>query len=133
MSPEERKKTLYKSVVVNEKAKRRKASLNEKHHYLYGPPTNYHELYPILAKEMDDFFTFMTRPFTSSQELPIKPATAILSLIFFASKKRQERVFTWQLRCIHLYNRAEQREGVGRLPSRIHLVVESFSEHFCFL
>jgi integrase len=74
MSQEERKKPLYKSVVVNEKAKRRKSPSNEKHDY--GLPRNYRELYPVLAKELNNFFSFMTRPSTASQEPSIKPATA---------------------------------------------------------
>lgn len=65
---------LYKSVVVNDKAKRRKAAADEKHDY--GLHVNCHDLHPILADELDDFFTFMTRPSTGSQESPIKPATA---------------------------------------------------------
>ena len=76
-SGDELKRPLYKSVVVNEKAQgRRKASISSNEKYDYGLPRNYRELYPVLAKELSNFFTFMTRPSTASQEPPIKLATA---------------------------------------------------------
>lgn len=69
------KRPLFKSVVVNEKAqKRRSKSSDEKHDY--GLTRDYQKIYPKLGEEMDSFFTFMTRPSTASQEAPIRPATA---------------------------------------------------------
>lgn len=71
------KRPLYKAVVVNEKAKKRRkttSTLQEKHDY--GLPRNYRKVYPTLGAELDDFETFMTRPSTASQEPPIRPATA---------------------------------------------------------
>ena len=45
--------------------------------YEYGLPRNYKELYPTLARELDEFYQYMTEPSTSSQgEDPIRPATA---------------------------------------------------------
>lgn len=72
------KRPLYKNVVVNEKAqkrRRRTSDVSEEKHD-YGLPRNYREMYPILGSELDDFELFMTRPSTASQEAPIRPATA---------------------------------------------------------
>ena len=79
-SNDEEKRPLFKSVVVNKKAQKRRSrtsnSSEEKHDY--GLPRNYRNMYPTLGSELDDFETFMTRPSTSSQEAPIRPATAIV-------------------------------------------------------
>lgn len=66
------KKPIYKKVVVNEKASRRKQSKDDE----YGLPRNYKKLYATLGKELDDFYSFMTEPTTASQESPIRDATA---------------------------------------------------------
>ena len=65
----------FKSVVVNERAKRRRGRSGEEKHE-YGLPSNYAEVYPVMAAELDDFFLFMTRPSTISQETPVREATA---------------------------------------------------------
>jgi len=62
-----------KSAVVNQRAHRRKRSIE---HYNYGLPSDYSTMYPRLAKELDDYYTFMTQPSTYSQESPIRDATA---------------------------------------------------------
>eukprot|EP00547_Thalassionema_nitzschioides_P007171 CAMPEP_0194218224 /NCGR_PEP_ID=MMETSP0156-20130528/23273_1 /TAXON_ID=33649 /ORGANISM="Thalassionema nitzschioides, Strain L26-B" /LENGTH=535 /DNA_ID=CAMNT_0038947505 /DNA_START=192 /DNA_END=1799 /DNA_ORIENTATION=+ len=66
------KKPIYKKVVVNENASRRKQNNND----AYGLPKNYKTLYVTLGKELDDFYSFMTKPSTASQESPIRDATA---------------------------------------------------------
>jgi hypothetical protein len=66
---------LFKSVVVNDKAQQRRQKAKEKG-YDYGLPSDYRQIYPTLAVEFDDFYSFMTRPSTQSQEDPIRPATA---------------------------------------------------------
>ena len=73
---------LYKSVVVNEKSRKRhlKALGTSKDNHEYGLPSHYRDLHPVLAKELDDFLTFMTHPSTASQEAPIKMATASVYL-----------------------------------------------------
>ena len=63
----------FRSTIVNEQAKRRKRSGDD---YNYGLPKDYATTYPKLAKELDDFYIFMTQPSTYSQESPIRDATA---------------------------------------------------------
>jgi hypothetical protein len=72
-SEEEEKRPIYKAVVVNEKARRRR-SLTQVHDY--GLPKDYAESYPILFSELENFLSFMTQPTPYSQEDPIRPATA---------------------------------------------------------
>jgi len=88
------KKTLpvYKSVVVNQKAKKRfsaspsssssssSSSHNSASNSNYGLPTNYQSSYPKLAIELDEFLHFMTHPSVEGQENPIREATAIVYL-----------------------------------------------------
>ena len=64
----------FKAVVVNSRAQSRRQKSSDG--YEYGLPKDYHETYPTLAKELDNFYTFMTQPSTQSQEDPIRPATA---------------------------------------------------------
>ena len=75
---EDVKRPLFKSLIVNEKAKKRRnrASDSPEEKYDYGLSRNYQDLYPILTLELADFEAFMTRPSISSQEAPIRPATA---------------------------------------------------------
>jgi len=68
------KKPLFKSVVVNQKAKQRHISTTNKHNY--GLPPNYVKVYPNLATELDDFLSFMTTTSASVQESPIRHTTA---------------------------------------------------------
>lgn len=68
------KKPIFKHVVVNEKARRRKMDTDTKD--VYGLPRDYTTLYPLLAAELEDFPDFMTKPSTRSQESPIRKATA---------------------------------------------------------
>lgn len=70
-------KMVYKKCVVNEQARRRrrKAELDGSQHD-YGLPSNYKEMFPRLSTELDEFYCFMTRPYTASQEEHIRPATA---------------------------------------------------------
>lgn len=69
------KPLLYKQVVVNHPAKRRKgrgASATE-----YGLPKNYQSVYPKLGQQLEDFYQFMVYPQVDTQhEDPIRPATA---------------------------------------------------------
>ncbi len=68
------KKPLFKSVVVNQKAKQRHTSTSAQHNY--GLQSNYKATYPTLAKELEDFLEFMITPAASVQESPIRKATA---------------------------------------------------------
>lgn len=70
----ENKKPLFKSVVVNNKAKQRHSNAPDQHNY--GLPSNYKKIYPNLAKELDDFLDFMITPSASVQESPIRKTTA---------------------------------------------------------
>jgi hypothetical protein len=71
------KKILYKKIVVNEQAhRRRKKAILEGNQHDYGLPSNYNEKFPFLETELGDFYSFMTRPSTASQEEHIRPATA---------------------------------------------------------
>lgn len=78
------KRPLYKSVIVNVKAsKRRSASKKDDKstdkisgQHEYGLPSDYETKYPKLAGELEAFYSFMTRPSTGSQEDSIRPATA---------------------------------------------------------
>lgn len=65
------RRPLFKSVVVNEKALKRRSQQHD-----YGLPRNYRTVYPKLGQELQEFETFMTLPSTASQEAPIRPATA---------------------------------------------------------
>ena len=64
----------FRSMIVNERAQRRKRSLDDD--YTYGLAKNYADHYPKLASELEDFYTFMTQPSTYSQENPVREATA---------------------------------------------------------
>ncbi|KAI2510568.1 hypothetical protein MHU86_3836 [Fragilaria crotonensis] len=66
------KKPIFKQVIVNEKAKHRKTDVADD----YGLPKDYPSVYPQLAREMEGFLEFMTKPSTQSQESPIRKATA---------------------------------------------------------
>ena len=70
------KAPLFKSVVVNEKARRRRAKDSDSQKHEYGLPRNYRSVYTQLGHELDDFLTFMTKPSTLSQDPPIRMATA---------------------------------------------------------
>jgi len=63
----------FKSTIVNERSRRRRRSTSD---FNYGLPKDYATLYPRLASELDDFYTFMTQPSTYSQESPVRDATA---------------------------------------------------------
>ena len=69
---EEEDKPSFKSFVVNDRAARRKQGGGNE----YGLPSNYKDIYPALADEIDKFVAFMTVPSTISQEAPIRHATA---------------------------------------------------------
>ena len=84
-----KKQPLFKSVIVNTKAKQRISKsrrTNQQNHSNendslmnnnYGLPPNYQTLYPKLGTELEEFLIFMTKPSTiSSQESPIRKATA---------------------------------------------------------
>ena len=73
------KRPAYKAVIVNPKARLRQATDSKSGSVTqscYGLPPNYKNQYPRLAKELDDLYSFMTRPSTSSQDECIRPATA---------------------------------------------------------
>ena len=82
------KQPLFKSVIVNTKAKQRmskissssSSSSSNKNIMIdnnYGLAPNYKSQYPKLGQEIDDFLLFMIQPSTkSSQESPIRQATA---------------------------------------------------------
>lgn len=66
---------LFKSVIVNAKAKQRHSNTNQEHNY--GLPNDYKTSFPIVAQELDEFMTFMIQPSMGSmQESPIRKATA---------------------------------------------------------
>jgi len=83
---EESKQPLFKSVIVNSKAKQRHtkvssdASTINKSGHTYGLPSNVKEMYPKLSQELDAFMLFMTLPAASLQESPIRKATATVYL-----------------------------------------------------
>jgi hypothetical protein len=66
---QKKKKSNFKRMVVNEKAKARRRAGN----YEYAL---HEEMFPQLASDLQSFYAFMTRPSTHSQEDPIRPATA---------------------------------------------------------
>jgi hypothetical protein len=68
------KRPSMKSVHVNNAAAQRKQS--QQRDYEYGLNSSF----PALMAEMDQFYTFMTRPSPYSQEEPIRPATASVYL-----------------------------------------------------
>ena len=77
------KRPLYKTVIVNPKASKRRAaskkdaeSTDKNSGHEYGLPSDYQMKYPKLAEELEAFYAFMTRPSTNSQEDTIRPATA---------------------------------------------------------
>ena len=64
----------YWSFVVNGKQQQRL-----KADYQYALPKNYEQVFPKIAKEIEnDFLNFMTEPTASSQEPPIREATAVV-------------------------------------------------------
>ena len=63
------KKAIFKAVFVNKPAKTRESDD-------YGLPSNYEDLFPLLAQELASFNSFMTRPSATSQDPAIRPATA---------------------------------------------------------
>lgn len=66
-SKEKRKN--FKSIIVNEKAKARRKSGDYEYALNEGE-------FPHLAKDLEEFYSFMTRPSPHSQEDPIRSATA---------------------------------------------------------
>lgn len=89
-SAEKDKKPLYKSVVVNTNAKHRKSQSNGASEY--GLPSNYRDVYPLLAEELDEFYAFMTQPNPTSQDAPIRPATADVYM------RHAKLLFGWYLK-----------------------------------
>ena len=75
------KRRLFKSVVVNARAKKRHSGGgSDAGGHKYGLPPNYAALYPSIAREMDDFMTYMTQPSAASQDSPIRETTATVYL-----------------------------------------------------
>ena len=73
------KKPLFKSVVVNQKAKLRHAgteSSSSASGHQYGLPSEHSRTLPAIKKEIEEFMCFMTKPSASSQEDPIRETTA---------------------------------------------------------
>jgi len=68
----------FRSTIVNERARKRKRSVND---YNYGLPKNYANKYPKLALELEEYYIFMTQPTTYSQESPITHATGKIYMI----------------------------------------------------
>jgi hypothetical protein len=74
-SGKEKTQPLFKSVIVNPKAKKRHTDTHQEH--TYGLPNNYRDKFPTLAHELDQFESFMIMPSAASaQESPIRNATA---------------------------------------------------------
>lgn len=74
-SSQEKKQPLFKSVIVNPKAKKRHTAAHQEH--TYGLPNNYRDTFPTLSQELDQFESFMIMPTAAStQESPIRNATA---------------------------------------------------------
>ena len=72
---QDKKQPLFKSVIVNPKAKKRHTTTHQEH--TYGLPNNYREELPVLAHELDQYESFMIMPSAAStQESPIRNATA---------------------------------------------------------
>ena len=118
----------FKKVVVDEKAKRRRAKANSSStgpsksndgkstvadSYDYGLPRNYKSLYPKLASELEEFYRFMTQPTPYAQEDPIREATAKVYI-------RHAKLFLgWYL---NKYSQMEQQNGdqTGDQPKSDH-------------
>ena len=123
-----KKDVTYWSFVVNGKQQQRLQA-----DYQYALPKNYEQMFPKLAKEIEeDFLTFMTQPAASSQEPPIREATAVVY-------QRHARQFAgWFLK--HAENTAEidmdalrsayaMKEGGGELDGNSSKLLKSFSLH----
>lgn len=73
------KKPLFKSVVVNQKAKLRHTgaeSFPSASGHQYGLPSEHSRTLAAIKKEIEEFMCFMTKPSASSQEDPIRETTA---------------------------------------------------------
>ncbi|CAB9501227.1 expressed unknown protein [Seminavis robusta] len=80
-SSEPAPRAMFKSVVVNARAKERRTKVSDDgNEYDYGLPSDYENRFPTIASELQDFYSFMTKPATSSQEPTIRPATAVVYL-----------------------------------------------------
>ena len=65
----------YWNCVVNVKQQQRLSGAD----YQYALPKHYERIFPTIAKEIEEeFLTFMTQPTASSQEPPIRKATAVV-------------------------------------------------------
>lgn len=65
----------YWNFVVNAKQQQRLSGGD----YRYALPKNYERIFPTIAKEIEEeYLTFMTQPTASSQEPPIRKATAVV-------------------------------------------------------
>lgn len=122
--------SLFKSAVVNEKARSRRQTSKavKAHNYDYGLPSDYRKIYPVLAKEMDDFFRFMTVPSTVSQEATIRPATADVYM-------RHARLFLgWYITRAGIVNGESTTASIYSIvPSKEKESAESFLEYILWL
>ena len=100
------KRLVFKSTIVNEKAKRRKQQnasgrQSDDIPYNYGLPADMNQLYPILNQELENFYQFLTKPSATAQDSPIRPATADIYL-------RHSKLFLgWY---IHRYKQSKNQE-----------------------
>lgn len=103
-------KLLFKSVVVNTKAKRRKEKdkQNDGTTGGYGLPNDFSHIHPKLSDEISkDFKKFMIQPMATYQDAPIREATATVYL-------RHARLFLgWYLQQQECHIEAKGRKNVS--------------------
>jgi hypothetical protein len=93
----------YKSTIINKRAKSRAESIEP---LAYGLPNNYRDLFPQAAEELEEFFLFMTKPTTDSQnEVPIRKATADIYM-------RHAKLFLGWFWYIHLPDHLNEINGI---------------------
>jgi len=108
---EDLQQPLFRSVIINQKQKNR---LNQS----YGLPSNYQSSFPRLAKELEDFMTFMTIPSANGrQESPIRKQTAVVYLrhakLFLGWYQEQQQLTTVTKENLSLYEIIPNKEATS--------------------
>ncbi len=122
------KQPLFKSVIVNTKAKKRKmtqssktspsssSALSSSSSDNYGLAPNYKKIFPTLSQELDEFLLFMIQPSTkSSQESPIRKATATVYI-------RHAKLFLgWWTKYQYDQSDLKNNTGTGKILENISI------------
>jgi hypothetical protein len=117
VSPQEEKpksvqRPRFKSVVIDQKAKQRRAhNFTENKSHDYGLPVDCESTFPMVASELKDFYRFMTIPTTSSQEATIRSATADIYM-------RHAKLFLGWYRTTHNITEAERLSIYRIIPNK---------------